>query len=193
MSTYPSYSDQQLVLLFKQGDKNAFAEIYGRYHTLLFLYAVKKLSDEEGAKDIIQEVFVSLWNTRDNFIEGAPIAPFLYRSVLNRVRNIFRNQEVSQEYIASLQSTINERHETSADYLVREKDIQAMIELEISNLPDRMRQIFELRRKKYLSNKEIAIELNLSEHTVATQIKNALRTLRKKLGSAIFTSYFLHF
>lgn len=192
MSAYSTYSDQQLVLLLRRGDRNAFAEIYARYQTLLFQYAVKKLQDEEGAKDILQEVFVSLWNSRDKFLEEAPIAPFLYRSVLNKVLNVFRRDGISREYISSLQATIDERSGASADYRIREKDISAMIELEISNLPPRMREIFELRRKRYLSNKEIALELDISEHTVATHIKNALKILRKKLGSAIFAIYFLH-
>jgi len=192
MSANLPYNDQQLVLLLKQDSKVAFGEIYGRYQTLLFLFAVKKLQDEESAKDIVQEVFISLWNSRATIIDTAPLAPYLYRSVLNKVLNIFRSKGVTEEYIASLQYTLNDFSEDSADYLIREKDISAMIEVEISNLPDRMREVFELRRKMYLSNKEIALKLNLSEHTVATQIKNALKILRKKLGSAIFTVYFIN-
>jgi RNA polymerase sigma-70 factor (family 1) len=192
MSSYPSYSDYQLILLLKQDDKHAFAEIYNRYQTLLFVYALKKMRDDEGAKDVIQEVFVSLWNVRVKFNEQISIGPYLYRSVLNRVLNVFRNNGVTQEYISSLQHTLDSREVISADYLIREKDIATMIELEISLLPVRMREIFELRRKSYMSNKEIAKELNISEHTVATQMKNALKILRKKLGSAIFSIYFLH-
>jgi len=192
MLSYPNQSDHQLMVLLKQGDKNAFSEIYSRYQTLLFLYAVKKLKDEEGAKDVIQEVFVSLWNAKENLNHQMPLAPYLYRAVLNRVLNVFRNSGVNQEYVTSLQQTLDERDSASADYLIREKDISAMIELEISLLPDRMREVFELRRKDYLSNKEIAEKLGISEHTVATQIKNALKTLRKKLGSAVFTAYFFY-
>lgn len=192
MAIYSSYSDQQLVLLLNQSDKTAYAEIYSRYQTLLFVYALKKMSDEEGAKDVVQEVFVSLWNVREKFNEEISIAAYLYRAVLNRILNVFRNRGVSQDYLNHLQYTLDNRAEHTADYLVREKDISALIELEISLLPDRMREVFELRRKSYLSNKEIAIKLNISEHTVATQMKNALKILRKKLGASVFLIYFLH-
>ncbi|WP_316797711.1 RNA polymerase sigma-70 factor [Pedobacter frigidisoli] len=192
MSANIPYNDQQLVLLLKQDSKEAFGEIYGRYQALLFLFAVKKLQDEEASKDIVQEVFISLWNNRATLIESAPLAPYLYRSVLNKVLNIFRGKGVTDEYINSLQHSLNRQSNLSADHLIREKDISAMIEMEISNLPDKMREVFELRRKMYLSNKEIALKLNLSEHTVATQMKNALKILRKRLGAAIFSVYFIN-
>jgi RNA polymerase sigma-70 factor (family 1) len=192
MSSYPSYTDNQLLVLLKNGDESAFAEIYQRYQTLLFLYADKKLRDQEESKDIIQEVFVSLWNARAKIGESVSLAHYLYRAVLNRILNYFRNTGVTQEYISTLQATIDPQSATSADYLIREKDISAMIELEISLLPEKMREVFELRRNNYLSNKEIALKLGISEHTVATQIKNALKILKKKLGSAVFSVYFLH-
>jgi len=66
MSSYPNYGDNQLVLLLKHGNDLAFDEIYSRYQTVLFLYAQKKLSDEEESKDIVQEVFVSLWKLYTN-------------------------------------------------------------------------------------------------------------------------------
>ena len=66
MSSHPNYSDNQLVLLLKHGDDLSFAEIYRRYQTVLFLYAQKKLSDEEESKDIVQEVFVALWKLYTN-------------------------------------------------------------------------------------------------------------------------------
>lgn len=189
---YPSYSDSQLAILLEKADKAAFEEIYKRYQKLLFIYAFKKLRDEEGAKDIIQEVFVSLWGVRNTFNKELPLSSYLYRAVLNRVLNVFRNSGISQEYISTLQDTLDSHQSASADFLIREKDVAAMIELEISQLPDKMREVFELRRKNYMSNKQIATHLNLSEHTVATQIKNALKILRKKLGANVFNSYFLH-
>lgn len=92
MSNYPSFSDQQLVLLLQRGDRGAFAEIYNRYQTLLFLYSVKKLQDQESAEDIVQEVFVSLWNAKQGLNSEMALGPYLYRVVLNKILNIFRNR-----------------------------------------------------------------------------------------------------
>ena len=92
MSNYPSFSDQQLVLLLQRGDRGAFAEIYNRYQTLLFLYSVKKLQDQESAEDIVQEVFVSLWNAKQGLNSEMALGPYLYRVVLNKILNIFRSR-----------------------------------------------------------------------------------------------------
>lgn len=192
MSSYLTQSDHQLIELLKKGDRGAFEEVYNRYQSLLFLYALKKLRDEEEAKDVVQEVFVSLWKLELNLNVQGSVAGYLYRAVLNKILNIFRHKNITQEYISSFQASLDDEAAVSADYLIREKDISSLIELEISLLPDRMREVFELRQKAYLSNKEIALQLNISEHTVATQMKKALKILRKKLGTAVYFSYFFH-
>jgi RNA polymerase sigma factor (sigma-70 family) len=68
------------------------------------------------------------------------------------------------------------------DYLIREKDITLLIEKEILAMPPKMREIYTLKKKYFLSTKEIATELSLSEHTVSTQMKRALKHLKVKLG-----------
>ncbi|MDO7743049.1 MAG: sigma-70 region 4 domain-containing protein, partial [Pedobacter sp.] len=73
-----------------------------------------------------------------------------------------------------------------ADHRIRERDLATIIEKEISCLPAKMREVFELSRKSHLSHKEIAILLDLSELTVRTQVKKALRILRLKLGLLIY-------
>lgn len=168
--------------LLSQGDETAFREIYVRYNSLLLVYAYRKLQDKEEAKDVVQEVFTNLWTTRSELILRTTLPAYLYKCVLNKVLNIFRHKGFCDQYVTQIQHLMNADHAT-ADHLVREKDISALIEREISAFPPRMREVFELRRKEYLSNTEIAERLNISEHTVATQMKKALRTLRFRFGT----------
>lgn len=190
MTDCRTLSDAQLVDLLKAGDHHSFTEIYKRYSSLLYIYAYKKLQDNESAKDIIQEIYVHLWNSRSNLNIQTTLSGYLYKAVLNRVLNVFRHVAITQEYISSFKE-VADNAPAQTDYRIREKDLKSLIEKEINNLPEKMREIFQLRRQEYLSNKEIADRLNISEHTVATQIKRALKTLRGKLGLFLFIYAFL--
>ncbi|MNY42006.1 RNA polymerase sigma factor [compost metagenome] len=92
-------------------------------------------------------------------------------------------------YSKSLQEFIN-KGENVVDLELREKELISIVEQEIANLPPQMRLVFEMSRNLELSHKEIASELNISSHTVRTQVRNALRILRVKLSSDIFSIFF---
>jgi len=181
MAIYCQLSDFELTKLLKDGDEVAFREVYNRYSSLLLIYAYRKLQDKEEAKDVVQDVLAKLWSNRDVLDIKTTLSGYLYRAVLNKILNIFRHKDFDRQYIDAVQYLI-ETETSATDYLIREKEMEAMIEKEIAGLPERMREVFELRRKDYLSNKEIATRLSLSEHTVATQIKKALKVIRLRFG-----------
>ena len=180
MINYNKLSDHDLISLLSADDSTAFKQIYDRFSSLLYLYAYRKLKDKEEARDVVQEVFTSLWTNRYNFTIQTTLQGYLYKAVLHKVLNIFRHKGFCDEYAGQIQCMIAANATT--DYLIREKDIAALIEKEIASMPSRMREVFELRRKEYLSNKAIAERLSISEHTVSTQMKKALRVLRVKFG-----------
>ncbi|MDB5141654.1 MAG: polymerase subunit sigma-70 [Mucilaginibacter sp.] len=183
--TLDTLSDLDLTILLKDDDHGAYEEIYRRYHMLLYLYAYKKLKDKEAAKDLIQEIFLALWNKRRSYTFHADLAGYLYRAVRNRAFDIFAHQRVEQKYVDSLQSYLNTDTAT-ADHLLREKEIQTMIDNEIALMPKGMREVFELSRKQYLTHKEIAEKLDMSEDAVNKQIKRALKLLRVRLGFTVY-------
>ncbi|MEQ7801015.1 RNA polymerase sigma-70 factor [Pedobacter sp. ASV1-7] len=184
---YDKYSDQELVALIKLGDEQSFAEVFNRYKVLLFNFSYKKLNNKDVAKDVVQDLFIKLWNNRDEFELKTSLNSYMYRSVLNGVLNIVKHDLIKEEYVNSLQHMIDQSTEES-DHKIREKDIENLIEMEIAALPQQMREVFIMRRKEYLSNKEVAEKLNISEQTVETHMKRALKVLRKRLGKL---SYFL--
>lgn len=181
MINYSTCFDQELVLLLKEGDDAAFREIYVRYDKLLLIYAYKKLRNREEAKDLVQDVFTWLWNNRNDFYINTTLSGYLYKSVLNRIFDVVKHKGVIRKYVDSGAHYI-EISNADTDYLIREKDITLLIEKEILAMPPRMREIYTLKKKYFLSTKEIAAELSLSEHTVSTQMKRALKHLKVKLG-----------
>lgn len=185
MTEYNVLADLELYALLKAGDKVAYTEIYNRYFSLLYLHALKRLRDEEAARDLIQDLFATLWLKRDVLTTKTNLSNYLYTAVRNGVFNFIAHQKVASRYISELPDKV-EPSECITDHLARERQLAALIEKEIAELPEKMREIFLLSRVEGLSHKEIAARLGISELTVKTQVKNALRILRGKLGFIIY-------
>ncbi|TCD02732.1 RNA polymerase sigma-70 factor [Pedobacter psychroterrae] len=185
MPDYKTYSDSQLTDLLKTADHAAYTEIYNRYYHLMFVFAYKKLRDEDQAKDFVQELFTNLWVKREQLQETTNLTAFLYTALRNKVLNYIARQKVESKYIQSLKDYTNTGSIAHTDHLVREKQFQDHIDKEIQALPKKMRKAFELSRIEHLANRDIADKLNVTENNVSQHINNAIRILRTKL-SAIF-------
>jgi RNA polymerase sigma-70 factor (ECF subfamily) len=189
MRAYKSLDDQALVTLLRQGDKEAYTIIYDRYKNLLYSHAYRKLGDPEEVKDVLQELFTNLWNKRADIPVTMNLSGYLYAGVRNRVLNLLSHKQVESKYIISLQQFIEEESYTT-DLAIREKEFAALIQKEIDMLPPKMREVFLLSRKEYLSHQEIAEKLSISEQTVAKQVTNALRILRVRFGPLFILIFF---
>lgn len=181
MPAYSSFSDLELTTMLKSGDNAAFNEIYRRFQGLLYLYACKIVKNDEEAEDIVQEVFLYLWDKRSIIVFKAGLAVYLYTAVRYKFFNLLDHKKVRTDYKDSLRHFLD-HGVTLTDHYIREKELSKLIESEINALPHKMREIFELSRKHHLSRKEISEKLKLSEKTVKNQINNALKILRKRLG-----------
>lgn len=173
--------EEDLFSLMKLEDEGAFKEIYERYFDGLFVHACRKLQDREEARDVVQEVFANLWDKRESITLTGSLQSYLYVAIRNRILNIIAHRKIESGYAASLQHFLD-KGICHTDYLARTNDLNSAIEKEVSALPSKMQEIFALSRKQYLSHKEIARELNLSEQTVKKQVNNALKILRVRLG-----------
>lgn len=183
------YTDNELLEALKNGEQSALEEIYNRYHGILFAHAYRRLDDREEVRDILQELFIYLWNNRQSLIISSSLSGYLYTAVRSRILNLYRNQKVRDTYSRSLQDYINTGRNT-VEEKIREKELIQLVEQEVASLPTQMRLIFEMSRFQEKSHKEIADELGISPQTVRTQVRNALRILRVKLGVNIFLLFF---
>lgn len=182
-------TDQDLLRKMASGDESALKTIYDRYYPALYSHAYRRLADREEVRDILQDLFVYLWNQRETIQITTNLSSYLYVAVRNRLLNAFRGQKVRDDFSASLQEFLDEG-QCITDELIREKELRILIEQEIAQLPPQMRKIFEMSRNLEMSHREIADALDISPLTVRTQVKKALRILRSKLKTAVFV-YFL--
>ena len=191
MQDYSVISDKDLVKAIKSNDRNAFDELYSRYVGDLVGFIYNKLHDLEESKDIVQEIFVFLWAERDNFLEINSVSNYLYRIAVNKSLNIFRRQKITQNYIESLAHFLEENSTNQEEgqlEVQREHELSKALHL----LPIKMRTIFELRYYEGLSNEQVAQRLSISTHTVSTQMKRALKSIRNQMSILIFLSLLLH-
>jgi len=182
MSSYSKMSDIELTTLLKRGDQFAYTEIHKRFRGLLYLYAFKLVRDEADAEDLVQEIFIYLWDKRATLNFQTALPAYLYSAVRFKFFNWLDHKKVRTAYQASFDD-FTEKGEYITDLQIRENELTRLVEKEIAKLPAKMREVFELSRKSNLTQKEIAKQLNISDKTVKKQMNNALKILKVKLGS----------
>lgn len=191
MPDYKELSDQELLDLLKENNQAAFTEIYDRYKEVLHRYAYKWLQDRDAVKDVIQDLFTLIWTKRDTITFNQNLSGYLYISVRNSILRKIQQEDRKNNYASSLQEYAD-KGVSVTDHLLREKQLRSIIEKEIAALPDKMREVFELSRNEHLSHAEIAEKLGISEQTVRTHVKKALKILRGRLGIYLFLYFLLH-
>lgn len=176
----------------REGDDRAYTELYNRFFGVLYVHAFKKLKNEGEAQDVLQDLFARLWHRRNEITIETKVSYYLYTCVRNRIFDQIEHGKVKDRYIRSLQDFI-EAGENTTDEYVDTKELSSAIEKGIASLHPQMRKVFLMSRFQGLKYKTIASELDISEQTVRTHVKKALRILRARLGVVLWVQFLLHF
>ena len=190
MIDYKALSDSELAVLFEQQNRKAFEEIYSRYWHPLFLHAYHILDDEDEAQDIIQDLFIAFWNNSFTDRIHTSLKSYLYVMARNKVLNHIRKNKINANFIQFLSTKLTEKDFNTVQD-IELKELTILIDREIDMLPPRMKQVFEMSRKEFLTHKEIAERLGTSEETVKKQITNSLKLLRVKFDQHLFLTALL--
>lgn len=176
--------DEELLQLLKQEQMAAFEEIYNRYWDKLYAAAYKRLQSKEVSEELVQDLFTSLWVNRNTLNIHTSVAGYLFTSVRYLVLGQIQKEMVRANYKESL--SLN-RVDNSTEETVLLNDLVANLNVAVDQLPVKCKSVFELSRKEYKSNKEIAAELGISEKTVENQLNKALKRLRLGLNSLLMS------
>ena len=177
MSVSESYNIDQLVASLKDGDRQAFNDLYWRYATEVGRIALKYFKSKELSEEIVQEVFIRVWENRANLDEHASFQNYLYtitkNLVLNKVRKFFNERK----YLSYLGKQIDLSHNKTEDAVIY-SDLEKFSTNLINSLPPQRKRIFKMSREEKMSNQEIANSLGLSKRTVENHITRAIKYMK---------------
>ncbi len=186
MTDYSGYTDHELMALLKQGDGLAFTEIYNRYSGLLYVYAFKLTADGDAAKDITQELFISLWDNRETLELKTTLAAYLYTAIRYKFLKQVAHQKVKAGYADQFLKYFEPEVNSTEEY-IGEKELVRTVERLVSVLPPKMARAFILSKLEFKSHEEIAEELNISVKTVKNLISEATTQLKPKIGLSVLS------
>lgn len=186
------YATDELFLIdaLNKGDESAYRFLFDRYYNRLVFFANKLLQDLDSSRNTVQDVFVMLFERKDEITIHTNLNGFLHQMVKNRALNILKHEKVKLNHHNEILS-ISKIDDT--DDVVEFNELQETIINIVNNLAPQCKNIFQLSRIKGKSNQEIADELDISKRTVETQISNALKELRKELKKLELLPFILFF
>jgi RNA polymerase sigma-70 factor (ECF subfamily) len=174
--------DRQWLIALSAGDMKAFGALYDKYHKSLYGFALYLSKNSDKAEDLVQNVFISVWEVRKSIDANKPFRPYLLIIARNRFYDMLRHKIAETHYIQYLLQQYDNVPEYSyLEQRLEEKELCDRINILLSRVPKRRRLIFKMSREAKLTYKQIAQKLQISENTVDTQIRNVLRFLRKEL------------
>jgi RNA polymerase sigma-70 factor (ECF subfamily) len=177
------YRDSQLLGLIKTGDQQAFSALVHRYWEDLYTHIHARLKQEDDTKDILQEIFITVWKKRDTIIpdENGRLGSYLFSAARYCIIDHFSRRDTFIYNEAFFAETIPQQTTVSALEILETKEMEQQLNDALDRIPERICLPYRLSRYQQLSTREIALRLSLSEQTVKNNISITLRYLRSYL------------
>lgn len=196
MSNLVNLSDGDLVCLLNKGSEEAFMQIYQRYKTHLAGNLMRILKDEALVEEVMQDLFLTIWEKRRQLDPEQSIAGYLYRAAVNRSKNIFRRMAYDREMRLAVWSKMEQNQTNSVQDWIEQKEIKQTLNKLLDRLPPQQQRVYRLCKLEGMSYKEVSQKLAISETTVNTHIRNANRFLQGEIGkisdpASVFIALFL--
>lgn len=166
-------------------------QIYHAHWESVFDAAFKRVGDEDVAQDIVQEIFISLWQNRKTLEIKGELGAYLHGAVKYRVINHFRSVAMRDGHQTEFAFLMEDKHTAPADSGLILQDADREVEQAMAQLPERMRLMVAMSRKEDKTIKEIASELDVSVQTVKNQITAAMKILKKNLSYILFLAFLI--
>lgn len=174
------------------GSEPAFKAIYDKYWYDLFQIAYKRTRDADDARDLVQDLFISLWDNVAHLSPDTNIGAYLFVALRNRVFNYFEKKTVRLNHLLSQPFKPVESEEAIFSS-IRTREIKACVAEAVAAMPPKMKEIYLLSREQQLSVNEIAALLGIAPQTVKNQLHTALERIRTQLIQGNLGSFFFLF
>lgn len=187
--------DYLAVKNLKHGDIKAFDDLYNKYSQRLYNFSVKYLKSTEEAEEVVQEVFLYIWDKKDGLKPDNSFNAYIFTIAYNIIKKYFIKKSRDNAFKDDLIYTLLQ-HENNLDKIIDYKFLLEKVELIINALPNRRKEIFIKRKYDGLSVKQIADELGISPNTVENQLASAQKQIqnelqKEKLAGLLFFMLFI--
>lgn len=186
----------ELLTRLKNGDMLAFDRVYELYSHKLFSFVFKILKNEAEADDIVQEVFVKIWESRHNLEDYKLLNSYIFTIAYNNSIDLIRKRISNTKYLEHLKNSAIINVTPTIISQIEFNELNIKVEKLIANLPERQKQVYLLHREEGLTYPEIAKQLGISKNTVENHMVKALKYLRQNMDNSLlinmlFMSLFL--
>ncbi len=177
---YQILREKANLILLKSGDVEAFDCLYNSYHKKLFAFIYKFLNNWHDTEDLVQKIFVTIWEKRVNINSDKSFNSYLFTIARNEIYDILKKKVITEYYGDCIMDVVSK---DGCD--IEEKKVIETIYSLLEKVPERRRRIFLMSKDMGLTYKQIGKQLGISENTVDTQIRNVLNYLREELPKYI--------
>lgn len=174
-------SDTATLSMLQQGNEEVFESVFKQHFNNLNAYAFTILKDTVSAEEVVQSLFLKLWEKKDVLNIQTSLKSYLYRATYNDCMNILKHLQVRQRHQDHV-SYFHDRTSENASSRLQENELKNELQKAINLLPEKCRTIFQMSRFEELKYQEIADQLDISIKTVENQMGKALKVLRHALA-----------
>lgn len=172
------YDDDLLLSGLKRSDRDAFSELFDRYYVDLVMFCGTFICNVHECEDIVTNVFIALWERREELRIRKSIRSYLVNAVKNRAFNEIRNRRIRDEHIRNIGLDSLPGVWDVDDYILY-SDMKTRIEKAVGSFTEEIRESYEMYMEEGLKSAEIAGKLNVSQRTVERRLNKALSILRR--------------
>jgi len=165
---------------FKAGDSSAFEHLYLDYSPKVFRFARRYTNHHEDAEEIVQDVFIRLWETREAIDPDRNFDNYLFTITRNLIFNRYRAKVNEQHYKTAILASIEQEYENPEEEVMAQ-DLSQYIDRIVSQFPPKQQEVFNMSRKQRMCHKDIAEKLGIAENTVKSHIYQVLSKIRLSL------------
>ena len=165
-------------------NRDSFQSLFENYYQNLCRFASGYVCDHNTAEEIVQQVFINLWDQKENIDPERPVNSYLFTSVKNRCLNHLRDRKKFRSYYLDIETELI--IPVSEKDNIMEEDLEAQLTKALDKLPEKCREIFTLWRFEDMKYKDVAEKLGISQKTVETQMSKALKILREEFKDIWF-------
>jgi len=178
-------SNSELILLIQKDDRVAFYILYERYCRRLHGFVLRYIKQKEDAEEIVQEVFVKIWESRNKIDAYSSFEAFLFTVAYNTTISLLRKRITEEKYLKHIQSLQQPGITTDLIDEIHFNELNDQVQTLLNELTPRQKEIFQLSREEGLTHDEIAKRLDISVNTVKKHMSNTLSFLKSRIDNTM--------